>query len=61
MASKLIVFPFLFDMGSSLGERVDYVDTVAMPKPMKFDVKINSKTKESQDNANRVSKFIKTD
>ena len=37
----------------------EYADRVTMRKPMEFDVKINSKIKESQDNANRISSFKK--
>jgi len=35
----------------------EYPDKVAMHKPMKFAVKINSKIEESQDNADRISNF----
>jgi len=51
MASKLIVFPFLVGMGSSLNEVVGKYEIVTMNKSRKFDVKTNSKIKESQDNA----------
>ena len=51
MASKLIVFPFFVDMGSSLNEVVSKFKMVTVDKSKKFDVKTNSKIKESQDNA----------
>ena len=61
MASKLIVFPFFVGMVSSLNEVVSKYDIVTMDKSRKFEVKTNSKIKESQDNANLISNFKKGD
>ena len=44
MASKLIVFPFFVDMGSSLNEVVSKFEMVTMDKSRKFEVKTNYKT-----------------
>ena len=44
MASKLIVFPFLVGMESSLNEVVRKYEIVTMDKSRKFDVKTNYKT-----------------